>query len=78
MAEKWISKAIGRPGALHRALGIPEDEKISVERLKSIQARLSKKAKDEGKLNRAELRMLRMVNLSLNLRKLPRHKGPRE
>ena len=65
-------------GGATSSAGYPEDEKISVERLKSIQARLSKKAKDKGQLNRAELRMLRMVNLSLNLRKLPRHKGPRE
>lgn len=28
MAEKWIQGAIKRPGALHRALHVPEGEKI--------------------------------------------------
>lgn len=28
MAEKWIAGAIKHPGALHRALGVPEGEKI--------------------------------------------------
>lgn len=28
MAEKWIQTAIKRPGALHRALHVPLDQKI--------------------------------------------------
>ncbi len=28
MSEKWIQNAIKRPGALHRALHIPLDQKI--------------------------------------------------
>jgi len=28
MAKKWIKGAIKHPGALHRALGVPEGEKI--------------------------------------------------
>ena len=28
MAEKWIQKAIKKPGALHAQLGIPKGEKI--------------------------------------------------
>ena len=28
MAKKWIKKAIKHPGALHRALHVPEGEKI--------------------------------------------------
>lgn len=28
MAKKWIKKAIEHPGKLHRALGVPEGEKI--------------------------------------------------
>lgn len=31
--KKWIQKAIKRPGALHRRLGIPEGEKIPAEKL---------------------------------------------
>ena len=33
MAEKWIQSAIKRPGALHRALHVPEGEKIPAEKL---------------------------------------------
>jgi len=28
MAKKWIQGAIGKPGALHRQLGIPQGQKI--------------------------------------------------
>ena len=31
--KKWIQKAIEKPGALHAALGVPEDEKIPAEKL---------------------------------------------
>ena len=30
---KWIQKAIKHPGALHRALGVPEGEKIPAKKL---------------------------------------------
>jgi hypothetical protein len=32
--KKWIQKAIKRPGSLHRALGVPQDEKIPASKLK--------------------------------------------
>ena len=28
MAEKWISEAIKKPGALKKSLGVPADKKI--------------------------------------------------
>jgi len=28
MAKRWIAKAIGKPGALHRQLGVPVGKKI--------------------------------------------------
>jgi hypothetical protein len=31
--KKWIGKSIKHPGALHRALGVPEGEKIPAEKL---------------------------------------------
>lgn len=31
--EKWIQKAIEKPGALHKALHVPEDEKIPAKKL---------------------------------------------
>ena len=43
MAYKWIKGAIKHPGALHRALGVPQGEKISAKKL-------NKAAKAEGHL----------------------------
>jgi hypothetical protein len=34
MAEKWIQKAIKKPGALHKALHVPEGKKIPASKLK--------------------------------------------
>jgi hypothetical protein len=33
MSEKWISKAIKAPGALHKALHVAADKKISAKKL---------------------------------------------
>lgn len=43
MAEKWIQKAIKRPGALREALGVKEGKKIP-------EKKLSAAAKKPGKL----------------------------
>jgi len=43
MAEKWIQKAIKKPGALHKELGIKEGKKIPAKRLATA-------AKKGGKL----------------------------
>lgn len=43
MAEKWIQKAIKKPGALHKALGVPADKKIPAKKLDAA-------AKKPGKL----------------------------
>lgn len=43
MAEKWIQKAIKKPGALHRALDVPMDKKIPAKKLNAA-------AKKPGKL----------------------------
>jgi hypothetical protein len=43
MAEQWIQKAIKKPGALHKALGVPQDKKIPSKVL-------NKAAKAPGKL----------------------------
>jgi hypothetical protein len=52
MAEKWIQKAIKKPGALHKELGVPEDKKIP-------EGKLEKAAKAKGKEGRrARLAML--------------------
>ena len=43
MAEKWIQKAIKKPGALHKALKVPEGKKIPATKLAAA-------AKAPGKL----------------------------
>jgi len=35
MAEKWISGAIKHPGALHKALGVPQGQKIPASKMKA-------------------------------------------
>lgn len=45
MAEKWIKKAIKKPGALHKELGVPEDKKIPAKKL----AKAAKAPGKEGK-----------------------------
>jgi hypothetical protein len=45
MAEKWIQKAIKKPGALHKELGIPKGKKIP-------KKKLAKAAKAGGKLGK--------------------------
>jgi hypothetical protein len=43
MAEKFIQKAIKRPGALHKSLGVPQGKKIPAKKI-------AKAAKAGGKL----------------------------
>jgi len=43
MAEKWIQKAIKKPGALRKSLGVKEGEKISA-------GKLAEAAKKPGKM----------------------------
>lgn len=43
MPEKWIQKAISKPGALKKQLGVPVDKKIPAKKL-------DKAAKAPGKL----------------------------
>lgn len=45
MAEKWIQKAIKKPGALRKELGVPEGKKIPAKKL----AAAAKKSGVEGK-----------------------------
>ncbi len=56
MAKKWIQKAVKKPGALHRQLGVPRGKTIPVSRLR-------KAAKSKGTLGRR-------ARLALTLRKL--------
>ena len=64
MAKKWIQGAIKRPGALHRALGVPQGKKIPAKKLSA--------AKKKGG------RLARMANLATTLKGFnkPRGSGP--
>lgn len=43
--KEWIKKAVGKPGALHKELGVPEGEKIPKSKLDAA----AKKPGKEGK-----------------------------
>jgi hypothetical protein len=45
MADNWIKGAIKKPGALHKALGVPKGEKIP-------KAKVAAAAKKPGKLGK--------------------------
>ena len=45
MAEKWIQKAIKKPGALHKELGVAKGKKIPAKKLNAA-------AKKGGKLGK--------------------------
>lgn len=64
--SKWIQKAIKKPGALKKDLGIPQDQEIPKDKLKDVISNLSKKAK-EGELTKKELTTLRRANLAKTL-----------
>ena len=68
--NKWM-QGIGQgrdKGALHRALGIPEDERIPTEKLRAVIKRLQRIAKKRP-LTKAELKLLRMCVAALNMRR---------
>jgi hypothetical protein len=35
MGKNWIAKAVGKPGALHRQLGVPADKPIPAAKLEA-------------------------------------------
>ena len=50
--KKWIQKAIKKPGALHKELGVPEDKKIPAKKLAA--ATKSKNPKEKKRAVLAE------------------------
>ena len=60
-AKKWISKAIKRPGALHKELGVKEGKKIPAKKMVAAKNR-AKKTDDT--------RLLRQINLAKTLKKM--------
>lgn len=50
MSDHWIQGAIGKPGALHRQLGIPEGKKIPAGKLKAAANSSDKKLAARARL----------------------------
>ena len=65
--DKFIQKANMKKGALHKALGIPEGNKIPKSKLNSIKKDLMLKAKGDKKLSAADSKLLKQVNMALTL-----------
>lgn len=74
MAEKFIKKAIKRPGALRAKLGTVKG-KIPVSRVTKTITRLRKGAAGAKKLGAAKLRLLREAILARTLRKFRKKKA---
>ena len=74
MAEKFIQKAIERPGALRKELGTVKG-KIPVSRVTKTITRLRKAAKGAKKLAPAKLRLLKQAILARTLRGLKKKKA---
>jgi hypothetical protein len=72
--EKWIQKTDMKKGTLHKKLGVPEGENISVEKLKSIKKRLMKKGEGDKKLSKEDSKLLKQVNLALTLKDIKESK----
>ncbi len=50
MAENWIQGAIKRPGALHRALNVPEGEKIPEKKIEKAEHSSNERLRREANL----------------------------
>ena len=73
--DKFIQKANMKKGALHKALGIPESQKISKTKLNSIKKDLMSKAKGDKKLSAADSKLLKQVNMALTLGNINENKN---
>jgi hypothetical protein len=73
--EKWIQKTKMHKGALHKKLGVPEGDKIPVAKLKSLKKELEAKGKGDKKMSASDLKLLKQVNLALNLKSLKEEKN---
>ena len=70
MAEKWIEKAIKKPGALREQMGAKEGEKIPVTKLRKKEKQLRKQAEGDKELSSGKRKLLKRVVLAQTLRKM--------
>lgn len=73
--EKWIQDTKMHKGALHKKLGIPEDEKIPNSKLQSLKKELMKKGEGDKKLSASDSKLLKQVNLALTLKSVKESKS---
>lgn len=67
--EKWMQKAVKRPGALHEKLGIPKDQKIPMSLIESEISKLRKKGEGDKKLSEEDRRYLQELIYAKNAKK---------
>ena len=76
--KDWIQKAIKRPGALHKKLGVPKGKKIPKGKINKAISSLKKKDKDDKEkgtqLPAGDERELRQLNLAKTLSKFNERK----
>jgi len=75
-AKDWIQKAIKRPGALHRALDIPQDEDIPHSLIDKDIRKMDDLEREEGHLDKRDLRFLRQLDLAKTLEKFNENDEP--
>ena len=68
--EKWMQDAVKRPGALHKKLGIPEDQEIPMELINKKLAELKKKSEGDKTLSKDELQFQRQLNFAKNAKNI--------
>ncbi len=72
--KKWLKKAIKHPGALHKSLGVKEDETIPMEKITSKITELEKASEGDKKLDKKEAKLLRRLNLAKTMKKFKKGK----
>ena len=72
--KKWLKKAIKHPGSLHKSLGVPEDEKIPLDKINSKVEELEKAAEGDKKLDKKESKLLRRLLLAKTMKKFKKGK----
>ena len=66
--KKWIAKAVGKPGRLHRYFGVPAGKNIPVGRINAKIAQLQARGAGDKKLSKADRSLLGALLLARKLR----------
>ena len=81
-SDDWIQKAIKRPGALHRELGVPQDEDIPKWKMDAAEDRLEDEERRDHEAGRdmsaADRRELRQIDLARTLEKFTENKSSKK